>query len=324
MKLTTPLKPTLLLVAFGLLASVSAHADNPAFNGWYADPDAAVWDGQYWIFPTTSANYEEQIYFDAFSSTDLVNWTKHSHVVDNTIVKWADSCMWAPGITEKDGKYYCFFSAKGRDFSHSIGVCVADRPQGPYRDLLGKPLLGERHNGAQPIDQSIFKDKDGQYYMIYGGEGHCNIVKLNADFTGFEPLPDGTVFKEITPTKDYVEGPVMFIRDGKYYFMWSEGLWFASNYRVSYGVADSPFGPFEKIDTVLKGDDKIASGPGHHSVIHVPDSDEWYIVYHRKPLGDNDGNHRVTCVDKMVFDENGHIQPIQMTIQGVAPRPLNR
>jgi len=30
------------------------------------------------------------------------------------------------------------------------------------------------------------------------------------------------MFLEITP-EDYVEGPVMFIRDGKYYFMWPEG-----------------------------------------------------------------------------------------------------
>jgi len=33
------------------------------------------------------------------------------------------------------------------------------KPEGPYKDYLGKPLVGKFHNGAQPIDQFVFKDK---------------------------------------------------------------------------------------------------------------------------------------------------------------------
>ncbi len=138
-----------------------------------------------------------------------------------------EKAMWAPAIMEKDKKYYLFFAAndiQNNNEAGGIGVAVADQPQGPFKDLLGKPLLDKFHNGAQPIDQFVFKDKDGQYYMIYGGWRHCNIVKLKNDFTGFIPFEDGSTFKEITP-KGYVEGPIMFIRDKKYYFMWSEGGW---------------------------------------------------------------------------------------------------
>ena len=317
---------TLLCIFFSCYAyAQNEKSGNPVIDGWYADPDVTIWDGEYWIVPTTSIDHQDQLYFDAFSSPDLINWTKHSRVVNDSIVKWGKSCFWAPGITEKDGKYYIFFSAKGvneqgEKISHSIGVCVADSPEGPYTDLLGKPLLSERYNDAQPIDQSIFKDGD-DYYMVYGGEGRCNIVKLNDDFTGFIPHPDGSIFKEITPEK-YVEGPVMFKRNNKYYFMWSEGLWFAGNYHVAYAIADSPYGPFERIGTILTGNDSIASGPGHHSVIQIPDSDEMYIVYHRRPLGDKEGNHRVTCIDKMEFDDKGYILPVKMTFEGVDARPL--
>jgi len=293
------------------------NSGNPVLKGWYADPDAAIFKKEGWIVPTSSIDCQKQVYFDAFSSKDLVNWTKHERVVDSNNVKWAKTCFWAPGITTKSKKYYIFFSAKGRNFSHSIGVCVANKPGGPYKDLLGKPLLSIRHNGAQPIDQSIFKDSDGQYYMVYGGEAHCNIVKLKDDFSGFLPFDDGTLFKEITPGKDFVEGSVMFVRNKKYYLMWSEGLWFASNYRVAYGVADSPAGPFKRMDTILQGDDKIASGPGHHSIINIPGTDEWYFIYHRRPLGDNDGNHRVTCIDKMYFNQDGTIKRVQMTNEGI-------
>ena len=34
-------------------------------------------------------------------------------------------------------------------------------------------------------------------YLIYGGWGHCNIARLNDDFTGFIPFEDGTTFKKL-------------------------------------------------------------------------------------------------------------------------------
>jgi beta-xylosidase len=80
-----------------------------------------------------------------------------------------------------------------------IGVAVADKPEGPFKDYLGKPLLDKIVNKAQPIDQFVFQDRDGRYYMIYGGWRHCNMARLKDDFTGFVPFEDGTVFKEFTP-----------------------------------------------------------------------------------------------------------------------------
>ena len=44
-------------------------------------------------------------------------------------------------------------------------------------------------------------------------------------------------------------------------------------------------------------------------MIQVPGTDQWYIVYHRRPLGETDGNHRETCIDRMEFDEKGLIKP---------------
>src|SRR5690606_11726184 len=148
-----------------------------------------------------------------------VNWTKHPRVLDTAGVKWAHRAMWAPAIVKKDQKYYLFFGANDIQSDQEIGgigVAVADKPTGPFKDLIGKPLVGKFHKGDQPIDQFVFKDKDGQYYLIYGGGGNCNIVKLKDDFTEFIPYEDGELFKEITP-EGYVEGPFMFIKDGKYY-----------------------------------------------------------------------------------------------------------
>jgi beta-xylosidase len=291
---------------------------NPVIDGWYADPEATVFDKTIWIYPTFSAHYEQQVFLDAFSSTDLKNWTKYTRIIDTAAVKWAKKAMWAPAIIKKENLYYLFFSANDVHPGEigGIGIGVSDKPEGPFKDYLGKPLIGEVHNGAQPIDQFVFQDKDGQFYMIYGGWQHCNIVRLKPDFTGLLPFPDGSVYKEITP-KGYVEGPFLFMRKNKYYFMWSEGGWGGPNYRVAYAISDSPFGPFERIGTVLQQDTDVATGAGHHSVIHMPGKEEWYMVYHRRPLGETDANHRVVCIDKMKFDEKGFIQPVKITFEGV-------
>jgi beta-xylosidase len=291
---------------------------NPLWPGWYADPEVALFDKTAWIYPTYSAPYEQQVFLDAFSSADLHNWKKHPHVIDTAAVKWARKAIWAPAIIQKDNRYFLFFSANDVHEGEigGIGVAVADRPEGPFTDYLGKPLVGEIHNGAQPIDQFVFHDRDGSYYMIYGGWGHCNMVRLKPDFTGLLPFADGQLYKEITP-KGYVEGPVLFTRNNKYYFMWSEGGWGGPDYRVAYAMSDSLSGPFERIGTILKQDSTVATGAGHHSVLQLPGRDEWYIIYHRRPLGETDANHRVTCMDRMYFDEKGFIQPVKITNEGV-------
>ena len=311
---------------FSLTITATAQTSgNPIFPGWYADPEATIFNNTYWVYPTYSDKYDKQVFFDAFSSPDLTHWTKHPHILDTAAIRWAHRAIWAPAITKKDGKYYFFFAANDIQNDSAIGgigVAVANKPEGPYKDYLGKPLIDKFHNGAQPIDQAVFKDKDGQYYMIYGGWGHCNITRLKPDFTGFEPFPDGTTFKEITP-KGYVEGPWMFNRNGKYYFMWSEGGWTGPDYSVAYAIAGSPTGPFQRIGKILQQDSTVATGAGHHSVIHIPNTDDYYIVYHRHPLGDTDGNHRVTCIDHMYFDSNGYIKPVKITKTGVTARPLH-
>ncbi len=323
-------------------------AGNPVFPGWYADPEAAVFGKEYWIFPTLSdyyaapgepmpeyptkktnaiqAHYNIQTYMDAFSSRDLVHWTKHPRILSVDNVAWLEYSLWAPSVICANGKYYLFFG--GNDIQNEqqyggIGVAVADRPEGPYKDALGKPLIDKIINGAQPIDQFVFRDDDGQHYMYYGGWSHCNMVKLSDDLLRVVPFDDGETFKSVTP-ENYVEGPFMFKRNGKYYFMWSEGAWMGSDYSVAYAIADSPFGPFKRIGKILQADPEVAMGAGHHSMIQVPGKDEWYIVYHRRPLGDDNPHHRATCIDRLEFDANGQILPVKITFEGVSPVKIRK
>lgn len=323
--------------------------NNPVFEGWYADPEAIIFGNEYWIYPTYSDDYGvpdvsqkisekqkeiqkntinkqylKQTFLNAFSSIDLVTWKKHSHVLDVENVSWAAYSVWAPSIIYSNNKYYLFFSANDIQSNNQIGgigVAVADKPEGPFKDAIGKPLIDSFYNGAQPIDQFIFKDDNGQNYLYYGGWGHCNIVKLSADFLHLEKFDDGETFKEITP-RNYAEGAYVFKRYNKYYMMWSEGDWTGPDYSVSYAIADSPIGPFKRIDKILQQDAKVARGAGHNSVIHIPNTDKWYIVYHRRPLSTDNGNHREVCIDEMYFNEDGTIKRIKITVEGIGTNLL--
>lgn len=323
------------------------QSGNPIFEGWYADPEALVYGREYWIYPTWSDDfptpqpldegrltlrqkrainpqYLKQTFMDAFSSEDLVHWTKHPRVLDVAHIPWAEFALWAPSAIQANGRYYLFFAANDIQSDQEeggIGVAVADRPGGPFRDALGKPLIGRFHNGAQPIDPFVFRDDDGQHYLYYGGWRRCNVVRLAPDLLSLQPFADGSVFRDITP-EHYVEGPFVFKRGGRYYLMWSEGGWQGPNYSVAYAIGASPTGPFVRIGKILQQDPTVATGAGHHSVIPIPGSDTWYIVYHRRPLGTANGNHREVCIDEMRFNADGTIQPVRITMAGVKARTL--
>ncbi|KAJ8125715.1 hypothetical protein O1611_g7922 [Lasiodiplodia mahajangana] len=299
----------------------TSESGNPFVDGWYADPDTEFYEGKYWVFPTSSYAYNQQTYLDAFSSRDLINWEKHENILTIKDVKWATRAVWAPAPIFRNGKYYLYFGANDIQEGEpetgvigGIGVAVADKPEGPYIDAIGKPLIGEYHNDAQPIDQDVFIDDDGQAYIFYGGHSHCNMAKLNDDMVSIGQFDDGTSFKEITP-EGYVEGSQMVKRNGKYYLMWSEGVWTGPDYSVSYAMSDSIMGPFTKLASILQQDPAVAKGSGHNGVIHIPGTDIWYIIYHRRPLSETDGNHRVLAYDRMYFNEDGTIAPVTMLVK---------
>ncbi len=340
-----------LLAGLAMLAlPVAVIAANPIVKGWYADPEIRVFQNRYWIYPTYSdddgkpdvtksfsprqvedrkrrmvrPSYGKQTFFNAFSSTDLVHWTKHPHVLDVTDVAWASYAIWAPTVIDAKGKFYMFFSANDIQSDAEvggIGLAVSDTPGGPFRDAIGKPLIDKFHNGAQPIDPFVFRDDDGQVYLYYGGWKHCNVVRLSDDLRSVKPFPDGTTYKEITPP-GYVEGSFVVKRKGVYYLMWSEGGWTGPDYRVAYAMGPTATGPFRPMGTIMAQDMKIARGAGHHSVVNVPGSDDWYIVYHRRPLNDDTGEHRQVAIEHLYFEGDGTIRPVKLTNEGIAPRPL--
>ena len=86
----------------------------------------------------------------------------------------------SPAIAAQGSRYYLFFGANDIQNDQQrggIGVAVADNPAGPFRDYLGHPLVDKFYNGAQPIDQFVFKDADGKHYLVYGSGGVSSPLK---------------------------------------------------------------------------------------------------------------------------------------------------
>ncbi|MFL5995205.1 MAG: family 43 glycosylhydrolase, partial [Streptomyces sp.] len=284
---------------------------SPVLPGLNADPNIVRFGDTFYLYPTTDG-FEgwSGTQFKAYSSTDLVHWKDHGVILDlGPDISWADSRAWAPTIAEKDGKYYFYFCADA-----NIGVAVSDSPTGPFKDALGQPLLKQGQFSGQMIDPAVFTDDDGQSYL-YWGNGHAYVAPLNADMTSL----DLTKMKDITPS-GYNEGSFVIKRDGTYYLTWSENDTRDENYRVAYATGPSPTGPWTKRGVILEKDLSLGiKGPGHHSVVQVPGTDDWYIAYHRFAIPGGDGMHRETTVDKLEFDSDGLIKKVVPTLTSIDP-----
>ncbi|OJD13827.1 hypothetical protein AJ78_05750 [Emergomyces pasteurianus Ep9510] len=303
--------------------SLRTKTGNPILDGWYADPELRIFEKHYYLYPTYSAAFDQQTFFEAFVSSDLVTWTPVGRILDFVDVPWSNySAAWAPSVGYKNGLYYLYFAAGN---GVGIGVAVASSPAGPFRDALGKPLVGEYLYGAQPIDAMVFMDGpgpnggsgEGRHYLYWGGRGHAVVAELAEDMVSFTGE-----FIEVTPEKEYVEGPWMLKRNGVYYFMYSVGNWTDNSYGVKYVKGNSPMGPFTRPSKlILTGDPNVATSTGHNSVFNI--GEDYYIVYHRRYWTDATRDHRVVCIDKMFFDEHGEINLVKITDEGVDGRNLS-
>lgn len=258
---------------------------NPVLKGYYADPDCiySKKTGRFYIYPTSDGfDNWSGTYFKTFSSFDLVHWKAEGVILDlKKDVGWAVRTAWAPCIIEKKangsyGYFYCFTAAQ------KIGVAVSDNPAGPFKDS-GRALINSKPDGVpggQEIDPDVFHDPQSGKDYLYWGNGYLAVAQLSRDVTSIKT----SSIKVMSPDHTFREGAHVFYRNGLYYFLWSEDDARSENYRVRYAVAQSPTGPLTIPESNLmieKSPGDGIYGTGHNSTIHVPGTDDMYIVYHR-------------------------------------------
>ncbi|MBB3113744.1 hypothetical protein FHS18_005857 [Paenibacillus phyllosphaerae] len=302
-----------LLAAFG-----DGHQVLP---GQYADPDLAKFGDRYYLYPTTDGfTGWSGKQFHVFSSADMRIWKDEGVILDLATedVPWAVGSAWAPAIATKNGKYYYYFCGKTTSGDSAIGVAVAETPAGPFR-AEPEPLLTldqMKRLGiamSQAIDPSVFYEEDGTAYLLFGN-GHGAIVQLNEDMVSV--IED--TMKNIEGLHDFREAVTVLKRGGLYHFTWSCDDTGSEDYHVNYGTAENLYGPVTYHYPILvKNPDKNMLGTGHHSIFHERETDQYWIAYHRfvTPLTrftEGKGFHRETCIDPLVFGEDGRMVKVQL------------
>ncbi len=296
-----------------LLLLVSPLSANPVMDG--ADPHVIAVGRDYWLYPTEARS--RRPVFAAYRSTDLRTWQREGVILELGRIPWVKDDgaprhhAWAPAMAEKDGKYYFYYSVGPQHPTPSrIGVAVGPSPKGPFTDI-GKPLL-TGGGGFEAIDPMVFTDPaDGKSWFYAGGSAGS---KLRV----FELAEDMGSFKreaEVKQPPHFTEAPFLHLRGTTYYLSYSHGRWNDASYCVHYATGPSPAGPWNYRGKILESDDEH-QGPGHHSFVEDPRTNDWFIVYHRWESARKEppfrGGRKI-AVEKITYDDKGLIRPVKMT-----------
>ena len=308
---------------------------NPIIPDFHADPEVLFSrkTGRFYVYPTTDGlpSWGGST-FDVFSSPDLLNFTNEGTILNlqrGHDVPWASGNAWAPCIEEKfmNGKWRYFFYFSGHNPTlgkKTLGVAVSDNPTGPFR-ASSAPLFTSSAAG-QIIDSDVFTDPiSGQTYLYYGNGGLCYRL-LSDDMMSVRAgeyiiTPSGGSLSDYA----YREGTYVFYRNGLYYFLWSVDDTGSANYHVAYGTSTSPTGPIQVASqpiVIIQDPAHRIYGTGHNSVVNIPGTDDWYIIYHRinpNYISNSPGVHREVCADRLTFNADGTIRPVTPTNAGIQP-----
>lgn len=311
----------LIVCIFLITLSSKIFADYPIVSYRYlADPGALVYEGRVYLYCSNDdQNPVEGSYkmrsIVCVSSSDLKNWTDHGivfQVPENA--PWAEK-SWAPSPVERDGKFYLYFGNGGS----GIGVSKSDSPTGPFVDPIGQPLITPQTPGVLPaenlwlFDPMTFVDEDGQAYMYFGGNGENNmrIIKLNDDMISV----DGSATRFTVPY--FFEASWMHKHNGKYYFSYSTNP--RNGMRIDYMISDNPLTGFV-YGGVVSLQPPNNNNNNHQALFEF--KGKWYQAYHNRTVAAQEdipaGFRRNLCLDQIFYKEDGSIETMVNTIDGVA------
>ena len=300
------------ILAFSLLSFTALGQSKPLVSHMFtADPSAHVFHGQIYIYPShdIDAGVKEDDLGSHFAMRDyhvLTQKTPASPVVDHGValkledVAWASKMLWAPDAAEAKGTYFLYFPAKDKEGVFRIGVASSAKPEGPFK------AEKEYMKGSFSIDPCVFKDKDGSYYLYFGGiwggqlqrwkSGNysatdesqpangqpalmAKVARLDANMKQMAEAPrnvqildaNGKILLSEDHDRRFFEAAFVHQYQGKYYFSYSTG----DTHNIAYATGSSPYGPFTYQGVILK---PVKGWTNHHSI--VEQNGKWYLYYH--------------------------------------------
>lgn len=221
-----------------------------------------------------------------------------------------------------DGRYYLYAPVLERNSDaqdrFAIGVAVADRITGPWRDAHPSgPIISQRvgvPSDIQNIDPTVLIDDDKRVYLYWGTFGQLRGVELAQDML----TPKGEAISVKTLT-GFFEAPWLMKRKGAYYML------YAGNHAgpnspctpavyhacIAYGSAPSPLGPWTYRGVVLP---PVSSTTDHSGAVEF--KGQWYLTYHTADAVGGGHFRRSVAIDRMEWDDSvtpAAIRPVTPT-----------
>ena len=341
-KITVPL-----ILSAALMLPCAALADNPIVQTRFtADPAPMLSEDGETLYLFTSHDEPEGgengvMYvmndWNLYSTKDMVNWTDLGVPTSYEVFDWAVGDAWAiQTVRGFDGRYY-LYAPVNSERGNSIGVAVADRPEGPYTDAIGKPIAAQ----FTFIDPTVYVDyESGRAFMMWGNPDPY-FAELNRDMISFKTQPVkinktiesfGDSTSEDRETR-YEEGPWIYIRGGFCYLVYAgngipedleysictkeEFLSWVETLPAADGTStyQSKDGPW-KYGNVLMATFDSGTFTNHPGVVDFKNNS--YLFYHTAKLPGSGGFRRSVAVDSMYYNEDGSIQEAVPTTEGPA------
>lgn len=325
------MKRTFAILSAAAVFPAALSAQNPIINTMFT-PDPAPYVHGDTVYLFVDHDEDDALYFKMrdwllYSTTDMVNWTFRGVPISTETFGWAKQGdnAWASQAIERDGRWYWYICAEDTTrHLHGIGVAVADRPEGPYRDAIGRPLVPGNWGY---IDPSVFIDDDGQAYLFWGNNGlwyarlNRDMISLGSEVMPVAGLEDEKAFGPLVMKTDYQEnrrkmktgyeeGPWVTKRNGTYYLVYAAG---GVPEHLAYSTSKSIDGPWEYQGRIM--DEAENSFTIHGGSIEFEGRN--FMFYHNGMATNGGGFRRATAIEEFSYTDDGKIPFIPFTKEGV-------
>jgi beta-xylosidase len=287
-------------------------AGNPLVRDTFtADPAAMVYRGRLYLYTGHDQAGRDARSFvmdewRCYSTADMVNWRFEGTPLRATTFAWASGGAFASHVVERGGRFYFFAPVWCRDGSgFAIGVAVADRPEGPFVDAIGRPLV---RNDMTPtanrmlhddIDPAVVFDEGGQAWLVWGNT-HCYLMPLKPSLTE----PAGEIRRLELPM--FTEAPWIHRYNGRYYLSYAHRF----PETIAYATSERVTGPY-RFEGIIHGE--LPNCPTNHQAI-VEFRGKWWFFYHTAAVSGFEFQRSVS-VERLEHDRQGRIRPIGRTLK---------
>jgi hypothetical protein len=314
----------------------------PGSNIFTADGAAMVWNDKVYLYVDKDAAATNATGYNIpdwllYVSSDMIHWESKGSVATCKSISWCNAGsnggLAAFQVVERDDKngnpkFYLYGPVNN---GSSIVAMVADKPEGPFKDARGIPLIysedtanmGATH-GWRNLDPTAFVDDDGQAYLAWGNKIFFT-VKLEDDMIHLKGETYTTDASgkmqnrnisgvkitahpqsESANWKSYEEAPWLTKHGNLYYLVFASGF----PETINYATATSPQGPWQFRGVIISREAKDASTI-HSCLFDFRGAS--YMGYHTAELPTGSDYRRSQCMDRVYYNADGTLKKLVRT-----------